>query len=374
MKKNWGTLWKYVFFFSVCAAVGAAIGILLTRIETGLPKPAVPLIVALLLLVSLYVQTILHEAGHLVFGLLTGYRFCSFRIGALLLYRSADGLRLGRYSLPGTAGQCLLLPPESGEDLPVALYNLGGCLMNLIVSAIAALAATLCPRGSWGAAALLSLAIVGVGFAAMNGIPLSTVLVDNDGSNLQMLRRSAPERLAFRNQLLVNGALTAGKRLRELPAEWFAMPESFADAKGGVCGCGYLAFCRALDLREDEHAVAIGKRLLNEAKALAGIHRLLVQQELLFLALVGSDAAAGIDNQPDEALRKFWKQSGSLLSTQRMHYAVALLVDCSGSAARAKAAFERIAATYPFTGEAEGEREQLARIDAAVARQGDVPA
>ena len=39
----------------------------------------------LLLLIGMYaamlIQIILHEAGHLIFGLLTGYRFSSFRMG-----------------------------------------------------------------------------------------------------------------------------------------------------------------------------------------------------------------------------------------------------------------------------------------------------
>ena len=35
--------------------------------------------VLLLLLLAFFIQIIIHEAGHLVFGLMSGYRFSSFR-------------------------------------------------------------------------------------------------------------------------------------------------------------------------------------------------------------------------------------------------------------------------------------------------------
>ena len=61
-----------------------------------------------LTLLSLYaamlLQVIIHEAGHLVFGLLTGYRFLSFRVFSLMLVREEEKLRFRRYSLAGTGG------------------------------------------------------------------------------------------------------------------------------------------------------------------------------------------------------------------------------------------------------------------------------
>ena len=36
------------------------------------------------LLLANFLQTVIHEAGHLVFGLLSGYQYCSFRIGSFM--------------------------------------------------------------------------------------------------------------------------------------------------------------------------------------------------------------------------------------------------------------------------------------------------
>ena len=68
-----------------------------------------------LLLGAFLLQLILHEAGHLLFGLATGYRFASFRVGNLIWIKTDGGLRRGTYRLAGTAGQCLLFPPEPKE-------------------------------------------------------------------------------------------------------------------------------------------------------------------------------------------------------------------------------------------------------------------
>ena len=91
---------------------------------------------ACLLLFS-FAQTVVHEAGHLLFGLLTGYQFSSFRIGSFMWLEKDGKLTLKRFSLAGTGGQCLMDPPEPVDGkIPYVLYNLGGSLANTIVSVI----------------------------------------------------------------------------------------------------------------------------------------------------------------------------------------------------------------------------------------------
>ena len=69
-------------------AVGACAGVLMAKyLDTRNPdgsslKEIIPefLLLMVVLYLALFLQTIIHEGGHLVFGLLTGYRFSSFRI------------------------------------------------------------------------------------------------------------------------------------------------------------------------------------------------------------------------------------------------------------------------------------------------------
>jgi len=37
-----------------------------------------------MLVVSFYIQIAIHEFGHMIFGLITGYKFSSFRMGNLM--------------------------------------------------------------------------------------------------------------------------------------------------------------------------------------------------------------------------------------------------------------------------------------------------
>ena len=61
-------------------------------------------------LVAFVLQIVLHEGGHLLFGLLSGYRFVSFRIFNWTLIRQEGKFRLKRFGIAGTGGQCLMFP------------------------------------------------------------------------------------------------------------------------------------------------------------------------------------------------------------------------------------------------------------------------
>ena len=61
---------------------------------------------------AIYLNIILHEAGHLLFGLFFGFQFSSFRIGSLMLIKENGTIRLRKMAITGTAGQCLMNPPE----------------------------------------------------------------------------------------------------------------------------------------------------------------------------------------------------------------------------------------------------------------------
>lgn len=61
--------------------------------------------------IALFFHILIHEGGHLVFGLLTGYQFSSFRVASFIWVKENGKLKLKRLRLAGTAGQCLMGPP-----------------------------------------------------------------------------------------------------------------------------------------------------------------------------------------------------------------------------------------------------------------------
>ena len=145
-------------------------------------------------------------------GLLTGYRFRSYRLGSLMIQQENGRLRLRRLKISGTAGQCLLAPPDWSEDLPVMLYNLGGCLANLLMTVLCLLV-WLPVRQHWLGALPLAVGLMGIAMALSNGIPMRVGGVDNDGRNALSLGKDIEAKRAFWQQMKVNEAQSDGLRL-----------------------------------------------------------------------------------------------------------------------------------------------------------------
>ena len=146
-----------------------------------------------ILVAVMYAQIIIHEGGHLVCGLASGYRFVSFRVASLILYRDGSRLRFGRFSIAGTAGQCILEPPtgriEDADRMPLGAYFMGGAAANLTV---AAATAALLATGIQNTAAAFTASMflfTGIVTAAMNGLPIRVGGMPNDGFNARMMRR-----------------------------------------------------------------------------------------------------------------------------------------------------------------------------------------
>ncbi|MBQ9534616.1 MAG: hypothetical protein IJU78_02065 [Clostridia bacterium] len=346
-------------------AVGAASGVLLmTRLR---PEDMPPLRWALLLgglLLALYfaifLQIVVHEAGHLVCGLLSGYRFSSFRVLNLTFVRGEDGrVRLRRYSLAGTGGQCLMDPPElRGGRMPVVLYNLGGVIFNLLASALFG-AAGLLTRGFLSAALLIA-ALVGAALALMNGLPFDFGGVANDGCNTRELLREPEATRAFWLQLKTAERLNAGVPLRKLPEEWFAMPEKMDRAI--TAAVGGLAYERLLDEERYAEAAALACELPQRAPGMLELHRAMLANDRVALALLGYGEAE--PPAPTKEQARVLKAMRTHPSVMRTEYISALLErGDSAEAARLREKFERAAARHPSSAELESDWRLMALAD-----------
>ena len=121
--------------------VGAIIGYSVGKIAgDSLSKVDTPNIILLLIagVVVFILQVIIHEVGHLVFGLLSGYKFISFRVFDFKIIKDENGKLKIRYErLAGTGGQCLMRAPEYVEGkFKYKLYLLGGVTFNLVFSIV----------------------------------------------------------------------------------------------------------------------------------------------------------------------------------------------------------------------------------------------
>ncbi len=370
-----------ILFFLIFVALGAGMGYLLGRFtgEHGLmhsisrsgPGGTLGDILLFLLLtvLSIYLQLILHEGGHLVFGLLTGYRFVSFRIGSLMLLRSKAGFRWKRLSLAGTAGQCLMAPPEPKDGrFPFVLYNLGGSLMNLITALVFLGLFFLSRDGKYLPAFLLSLALFGLVFAITNGVPLKTPMVSNDGCNALSLGKDLTALRAFWVQLKVNEAQMNNSRLKELPEEWFSLPADADLQNPMISTVAVLRENRLMDLQDFEGAEALIRELLSDSCTLVGLYRHLLTLDLVYLDLLRRGTEADLSPLKEKDLAAFLRQMKRFPSVLRTLYGAALAAGEEKNAAEILTRFEQIGAAYPAAGEYASERELVALAAQKLAR------
>ena len=275
----------------------------------------------------------LHETGHLIGGLLTGYKFCSFRIGNLQLQRENGALRFRRLKLAGTGGQCLMTPPEPVDGkIPVMLYNLAGPLMNLLAALLALGGYFLSGGGSVGASLLFLFAFAGLYLALTNGIPLRLGPIDNDGKNAFSLRRDPEAMRAFYLQMSVNSRQTEGERLRDMPDEWFVMPSDEAMQNALVAATGVFCCSRLMDEHRFAEAHEAMSRLLSGGANLVGLYRALLLCDEMYLELLGENRRGTVDAMLTKPQCRFMRQMKDFPSVLRTEYALALLHDGDKSA------------------------------------------
>ena len=311
--------------------------------------------------VAIFIQLIIHEAGHLVFGLLSGYKFSTFRIFSFMWVKENEKVRLRRLSIAGTGGQCLMSPPDMKDGkIPLVLYNLGGSLMNVIASALFFVLYILTKDTPILSTMLLMCTIVGVGIAIMNGLPMRLGTVDNDGYNAFSLTRNSEAMRSFWIQMKVNEQLAKGVRLKDMPDEWFAVPSDEAMKNSMVVVMGVFACNRLMDKQEFQEADKLMEHIVNIESGMVGLHRSLMVCDRMYIEMISDNRKEVIDGMLTKEQKQFMKQMKKFPSVLRTEYALALLHNKEReNAEKIKTLFEKCAKSYPYQNDVESERELM---------------
>ena len=147
------------------------------------------LIFIVALFLGIFLQTIIHELGHVIFGVLTKYEFISMRIGSLLFIKDKEKFRMQRFKVPGTLGQSIMMPKSNNYlEQPYLLYCLGGVILNFISSILFLLIAIL--MSGYISVILCIFSFIGLIFIVNNGIPRLTNGLINDGYTAYIQKKS----------------------------------------------------------------------------------------------------------------------------------------------------------------------------------------
>ena len=364
-KPEWQRILSTAFAILASMATGVALALGNFRFAIdSLPK-------LLFFLGALYVvmvlHVIIHEAGHLVFGLLTGYKFCSFRIFSFMWLQEEGKLKLKRHSLAGTGGQCLMAPPDMMDGkFPVFWYNMGGSILNLLTSALVFLIFLLVQDIPNLAHLLLIFSVLGFLLGILNGVPLRVGAVDNDGYNAIALVKNPLALEALWLQLKIAEQSAKGVRLKDMPEAWFIVP-SDEDMKNSLVSARGVFVCnRLMDAGKFAEAEQLMGKLLSIESGMPELYRQILSCDRLFLELVGENRQEIVAAMQTKGLQNFRKAMKRYPGVLRTEYALALRQERDiAKAQKCLAQFENIAKTYPYPQEIEAERELIEAVNNA---------
>ena len=293
-------------------------------------------------LVATFLHIIIHEGGHLVCGLLTGYRFVSFRVFNWTFIRESGKLRIKHFSVAGTGGQCLMAPPNKPlDEIPVTWYNLGGVLANLVCVGAAFLFLQLTDN-PFVETFLIIFIIFGLFLILMNGIPMTIGGVSNDANNVILLRKDKASKRALMIQLEGNALTQQGVRPCDMPSEWFLIDEAYADYKNPLLvNIRLMAASRLLDEEKWEEAYVALTGIYEHKADIMGLYVKEVACELLFSAMVTGRTEQASALYADNELKNYIQQfKGVMSSKQRILCAVALYLE--NDSAKAQSIYETL--------------------------------
>ena len=368
VKKKKKIVWQQYIGMAFMMLIGAMCGFIMvwyidkSSADTPLYQEILSLVGLFLgMYVALFFHMIVHEAGHLVFGLMTGYKFCSFRVASFMWLKENGKLKFKRLTLAGTGGQCLMTPPDMKDGkIPLVLYNLGGSFINIIIGALFWIGYLIFSDIPFLSPILLIFAVVGFMTAMMNGIPMRMGTVDNDGYNAFALSRNKEAVEAFWVQLKVAEQSSKGVRLKDMPDEWFTVPTDEAMKNSMVAVRGVFTCNRLMDEEKFEEADTTMAHMLEIDSGIVGLHRNLMMCDRIYVELIGENRSEVIEGMMTKEQKKFMKSMKRFPTVLRVQYVLTLLFEKNAAKAETiKNEFEKVAKTYPYAQDIESERNLM---------------
>ena len=260
-----------------------------------------------------------------------------------------------------------MVPPEpkEGETYPVIFYNLGGVLMNFIVSLICGILFYITFNHSmWLSMFLLETAVAGIALGVTNAVPMKSSLLNNDGKNILALWNNPVAQWQLWLQLKANALQADGIRMRDMPQEWMKIPEDHElkdifSTTVVVLHCAWL-----MDFHRFYAAQQKIEHYLSINTGMAGIHREMLRADYIFCEIMGACRRDVIEKWNNNKQKKFRRAMYMNPAILRTEYAIARILDKNkAKAVKIKKTLNSLEETYPYTGDLESELELVALVD-----------
>ena len=277
--------------------------------------------------VSLAILIPAHEAGHLVCGLWSGYGFVSFRIFNLTFIKEDGHVRVKRFSVAGTGGQCLLTPPDLPLDkIPTMWYNAGGVLANiaLLLLALPLLWVDMHP---YLFESIVIFCITDIFLILINGVPMKLGGIGNDAYNMIYLRKNNRSKRGLVVQLRTNALLQGGMRPKDMPDEWFEWETDVDYSNPLEVAVPLMYASRLIDEMRWEEAYLKFDYLYGRKESIIGLYVNEIACELAFCAMM-TGRIERASTLLDVKIRKYVDTYANVMSSKmRVACGIALFLD-----------------------------------------------
>ncbi|EOL43410.1 hypothetical protein [Enterococcus caccae] len=255
----------------------------------------------LALILSYILHIIIHEAGHGIFGKVSGYKMVSYRIFSFMwIWQKDSKIEFRRFKVPGTLGQCLMAPPTYVKGkFPFRLYLLGGILANLITSALIGI---LC---SFHSPIAIAFIIVGLFTALTNAVPIGF----NDGMSIKVATSSEEQQYLLYMQFEVNYLLNQGISYQELPKSFFELVPSIPTQTYFNDSQQFLRAARFLEEQDWPHLNEQLELLWSRLDELISLYQIEVKKEMIF--------SLSITKPEDQRLAQLWSEKKVKMSLKQ---------------------------------------------------------
>lgn len=363
-KKNmlW-TIIKYVLLLIFSFTTGIFLGWISYKFNFEMKFTTIGLIwIGISLIIAIYFQIILHEFGHMIFALMSGYKFISFRIGSVNIARGESGrLSIKKLSIMGTGGQCLMEPPKlRGGKFPFRRYFLGGSLMNVIAAILFIFLSIVFRERYYLNVLFFIIGFIGIFFAVTNAFPMIMQGTPNDGYNVFKLSSSHESIRYLWIQLKISSEFYRGVRLKDMPEKWFIIPkENEMDNEISAANAVFVEN-RFMDMQDFESAMALQKILLDGKNNLVSLYKCMLMCNNIYCDILENGRSAECKYFEDENFAVFLKRMRKFPDVIRTMYAKTLVIDgdIEGSEKILKK-FEKVSKTFPVKVSIESERELI---------------
>ncbi|MBR0136946.1 MAG: hypothetical protein IJM15_00845 [Erysipelotrichaceae bacterium] len=357
-----------LIIINVVISLGCGLLIGKTALDAGYEILGTYLLFFVSVILGLVLQTIIHEAGHLVFGLLTGYRFRSFRIFNIMLTVENGKPKFSKFSIAGTLGQCLMSSPLDRSKKPYFLYNLGGVIFNIISYLIFTIPAVFAVSPE-----IRLLCLGQIMFALINafgnGIPNMMGGISTDGDNLLEMKRHPESIDCLYNMLDINDMMLDGKSMIEVPDELINTGEEVIH--NGTLGSSGLVYLESKQLsRHDFEGMMETIKFVRD-------NNIPLNSIAEFSFILDSSYVQCLKGEfvplDDKIFKKYLASTRTIPSTIRYNYVEALYNKDSAGAAKYLEEFKKVENTYPYSGELKNERELMALAERQINSTVQVP-